>query len=722
MATAQFPGTDYLGITEQLKGASLDNRVSQLGETPAAEITTENTFVDKNTDTVQFEARAAIKLVLDNAEMADDFLNINQWASGWTMADLLYQSPMSTSNFDQGTDVANSAVPKFMVSNHISAIIPKIMNGIFYEDPCFLLRPSPSTDHKLIEAKTAIFTFQLKAMRFEEEVERGLEQMALLGTGVWKWGYTEYNKKLKKYKRIAKKIPVPGSGTDDITMADSVASDDYEIEFYDKKVSHPWLKFCDIRTVLVDPGLRVGDIRQAKWVIFRDYVNYQDLDRLRGLDGYKIPEEAVLRHMFSKATTPGPDNITLTIPGTMWGYLQHARPRNYNTSADPNRAPLELLEYWDNEKVVVVLIYNGMNILIRNEANPYGKLPFFSANWRNIPDNFYGQGLGLLIGSEQIVEQGVTNLALDLLAYCLQPVALRKKGFNAPTQNTRWEQGGIIDVEEDVEKAFKFLQMPTPPQEAFQFIQQSQAAGAATSGANEQVIQGAGHAGVSTTGMRSGTGAAAVIQANASRLDGPTGRFVRQVFEPWLHQMDELDNDLLPTSVMRDILGDELGETFTIDHINYRNSQVKYEVLAGANLGAKKEMAQALPIMIQLMTNPVFVKNANDSGYKFDSIAIFQAFVDAAGWKFSQDFLKPMNPQERQQYQANSPAAIQAAQAKAQQQLEDKKFQQQQTLENQRQLGKAGNEAFRASVEKSTKPEIMGGPDQTQGFAASTAL
>jgi hypothetical protein len=412
----------------------------------------------------------------------------------------------------------------------------------------------------------------------------------------------------------------------------------------------------------------------------------------------------------------------MTIPEGMMGYLQHSKPRSYKTSSDPNQAPLEILERWDDEKVIVVLIYNGHNILIRNEANPYGKVPFYSANWRNIPDSFYGQGLGLLIGSEQIVEQGVTNLALDLLAYCLQPVALRKRGFNAPTQNTRWEQGGIIDVEEDVEKAFKFLQMPAPPSEAFAFIQQSQSAGAATSGANEQVIQGAGHAGISTTGMRSGTGAAAVVQANASRLDGPTGRFVRQVFEPWMFQMDDLDNDLLPTSVIKDILGEKIGNDFKVDHIAYRNAKVEYEVLAGANLGAKKEMAQALPIMIQLLNNPVFTANANDAGYQFDAVAIFQAFTDAAGWKFSQAFLREMTPEEKQKHDANSPAALQAAQAKSTQDAQMRQFEQEQTLENQKQLGKAGNEAFRASIDKSTQAGVGFGPDQTQGFGASTAL
>src|SRR5579859_6201480 len=699
--------------------SDVDVQIANLETVPDAEITMDNTYIDSETGTVQFNDTAAIKLVLDNTELADNFININQWASGWTMSDLLYQSPMSTNNAGSGTDVANSAVPKFMVSNHISSIVPKIMGGIFYENPCFLLRPSPGVSEDVICAKTSMFSFQLSSMRFEEEIERGLEQMALLGTAIWKWGYTEYQTTEKKYKRYATKVPAPlGIATAPIDTPDS---DDFEIEFYKKTVSHPWLKYCDIRTVLVDPGCRVGDIRAAKWVVFRDYATYQDLEKLRGFDGYEIPSEEVLRQMFMNTNSPGPDNITMTIPEGMMGYLQHSKPRSYKTSADPNRAPLELLEYWDNEKVIVVLIYNGHCILIRNEANPFAKIPFYSANWRNIPDSFYGQGLGLLIGSEQIVEQGVTNLALDLLAYCLQPVALRKKGVNTLTQNTRWEQGSIIDVEEDVEKAFKFLQMPTPPQEAFAFIQQSQAAGAATSGANEQVVQGAGHAGVSTTGMRSGTGAAAVIQANASRLDGPTGRFVRQVFEPWLHQMDDLDNDLLPTSVLRDVLGSEISESFDIDHIDYRNAEVKYEVLAGANLGAKKEMTQFLPVLIQMFTNPIFLQGIKDAGYKFDALAIFQAFSDAAGWKFSQNFVVPMTDQEKAQAQANSPAALARAQAENAEKMQNEKFKQQQVIENQKQLGKAGNEAVRASIEKSTQPEYLG-VNNTEGFGSQTAL
>lgn len=699
----------------------MEQRLHELYIEPSAEITQDDVSISDETQTLQFNDATAVKIVLDDVSAADNYINIQQWSNGWTMADLLYQSPATQSAFDGG-NVGNASVPKYMVSNHISSIVPKVMGGLFYEDPPFALRPRPSVTQDMVRAKTAIFSAQLTSMDFEEEVERTLEQAALLGTGIMKFGYVEYDKRKRRYKRKGERQAIEQpDGT--IKLIDTPDSDDYEVNFYTKKISHPWIKWCDIRTVLVNPGCRVGDIRRAGWVVYRDYATYADLNRLRGVEGYNIPSEEILKQIFfDEKPTSGPDNITMTLPEGMLGYVQHALPRSYKTSVDPTKAPLEILERWDDDRVIVVLSFNGRNILIRNEENPYEKIPFYSFNWRNIPDCFYGQGLGLLIGSEQVVEQGVTNLALDLLAYGLQPTAVRKKGFNTLSQDVRWRQGGIIDVEEDVDKAFKFLQMPQVPGEAWQFIQQAQSAGASTSGANEQVIQGAGAAGVKTTGMRSGTGAAAVIQANASRLDGPTGRFVRQLFEPWMYQMDELNNLLLPTSVIRDMLGDELGEPYLVDHIEYREANIEYEVLAGAKLGAKKEMAQALPIIIQLLNNPTFVQNANDAGYQFDAVAIFKAFTDAAGWKFSQQFLRKMTPQENQRHQANSPAALQQAQAASAQKMQTAQFAHEQQMEQSKQLGKAGNEAFRQAIEKSTAPELVTGQPGNEAFGSTTAL
>jgi hypothetical protein len=64
---------------------------------------------------------------------------------------------------------------------------------------------------------------------------------------------------------------------------------------------------------------------------------------------------------------------------------------------------------------------------------------------------------------------------------------------------------------------------------------------------------------------------------------------------------------------------------------------------------------------------------------------------------------------------------LQAAQSQAAQKMGLQKFQQEQQLEDQKQLGKAGNEGFRAAIEKATDPELLG-QQTTQGFGSNPTL
>src|SRR5579863_4575044 len=92
--------------------------ITKLHVEPAGEITPDNTYIDDETRILMMQAQAAVKLVLDDCAAADNYININQWPSGWTLADTLYQSPAASTAFDGG-NVAQANVPKFMVSNHI---------------------------------------------------------------------------------------------------------------------------------------------------------------------------------------------------------------------------------------------------------------------------------------------------------------------------------------------------------------------------------------------------------------------------------------------------------------------------------------------------------------------------------------------------------------------------------------------------------------------------
>ena len=232
----------------------LARKAADLYLIPDAQIDETNVHLDLETNTMSFKDAAALKLVLDDTNTADNYININQWASGWTMSDTLYQSPAAATAFD-GSNVAQANVPKFLLSNHISSIVPKLMGGIFYEDPPFLLRPRPGTKQEVIRAKTALMSSQLWDMKFEEEAERTLDQMALLGTGIMKWGYLEHKVKIKRYKRKAEKasIPNPLGGPPD--LVDTPDSDELIIEYMDKLISRPWItvtseRFWSIRVVV----------------------------------------------------------------------------------------------------------------------------------------------------------------------------------------------------------------------------------------------------------------------------------------------------------------------------------------------------------------------------------------------------------------------------------------------------------------------------------------
>lgn len=675
---------------------------------PAATLSTANRKMDGEVEI--WDDASALKILQENVERCDSYMNLNQWAAGWQQSVILYQSPMQAGVFKNG--VLRASVPSFTLSDHLSAIIPKVVGGLFYEDPPFLLRPEPNTTQETVRAKTALFSYQLREMCFRTQCERLIEQMAMFGTCIAKYGWKDETVKVKKYIPRAPKLQIPTA--DGSISLDTDESDQFDIKYEDKHTCGPWLKFCDIRTVLVDPGTRVGDIRESSRVTHREFVNFDDLECLRGKEGYDIPSREALLKFFmrTKGTKGGRDNITMTLPEGMRGWLQVAMPRHAPTG-DPLLDGMEMLESWTKNQVTVALVYGTDYVLIRNEAHDNDGVPFLSANWRNIPDAFWGQGLGLLVGTEQMVEQGIRCLAFDLLAYGLQPTVVRKSGFNAPTQQIVMGTQKIIEVQDDVDKAYKFLEMPSVPTEAWQAIANSQAKAQASSGANENFTLGTASMGQRSTGSRSATGASAVIQAIASRLDGPMERFQYQIFIPWLEKMDELNNDFLPASVLREVLGDKLtpDQLKAVDHIAFRSAKMSFEVLAGAHLGPKREMAQFLPFILQLINNPTFESMIQSAGYTFDAVAVFRAFSDAAGWKFSQSFLRPMTPQEQQAAQMNSPAALQQQKAQQAQQLENQKFQQEQTLQQDDAMGRAGALVLRDMTKQILMPPGSGAPE-----------
>jgi hypothetical protein len=79
-----------------------------------------------------------------------------------------------------------------------------------------------------------------------------------------------------------------------------------------------------------------------------------------------------------------------------------------------------------------------------------------------------------------------------------------------------------------------------------------------------------------------------------------------------------------------------------------------------------------------------------------------------------------MTDQEKQQAQANTPAAMNQTKLQAESQMAIQKYQAQSQLRDQENLAKAGLEVLRQNIEKGATPEALtGAPGATEGFGAS---
>lgn len=625
---------------------------------------------------------AACKIAVRDLDSFDAYLSQQDWAARWTECDTLVQSPQTATPWGDG-EGPSASVPNFLLSNTLDAIIPKIVSGLTYEDPPFLLRGFPNTTQEMIDAKTAIFAFQLQDMDFRNELFGITYDCGLRGTVICKWGWREEKHTERVFKRKGQPIQIESEVgfTATLQTEDSEAIDFEEVIY---TVRRPYLEKKDLARVGADPACKDPDIRKAKWTVERTYADWTDLEKLRQVPDYSIPDKRVLIDWFFRdKQTASPDNQVMTRPEAMRAFLVHALQQNYPTSADPLRASLEIIERQDEHAIIAVLRHGSDCVLIRNSKNPYAAISkmaggaghqYLSSVWRPLRDSMYGQSLGQIIGSRQMVAQGTENLALEVLAYPLNPTFTRVRGWNPLPQQISLGTGDVLEVEgDDVRKGIGLLEMPRVPPEAWETLRFNKAEALESAGANQQVTMGAGAVGNSATGLRNATSASAVIGAAAGRLDGPVERIINQIFTPFLFIMDALNNQLLPTADIRKLLTDKGVSVAKFDHVQYRNTKVAFEVLAGAHLGPKREMTQFLSVIEQIAINPTLVQAAAEADMAFNFAGWFKTFSELSGFRFSQNFFVPMTPQQKKRRDQNTQAALLNAKMSAQQQLEQQR-------------------------------------------------
>jgi hypothetical protein len=664
----------------------------------------------------KYDDEAALQILKQDTEKFESDKIYKDFTQLWTVCHQLLNSPWLNNYF---FNPAKANVPRYTLSNIIDVVTTKAHSALFFEETPFMLLPNPKLDQKVMWAKEAVLETQLREMGFDVECDKGWFQCAHLGTQIYKYGWLDDTKKASVFK--AKEAPQKFQTPLGEKQVDTPQSDDFEWVEEPKDLHRPWLKWRDLRYLLYSPDWNVGDIRHCPVVIDTDYPTLDELDDLRGLPGYDIPSKAELESLFFPPENTGesaiPGDVTETRPAQMRAWITHSEGREVNTSADPYQRKIRLLERVDNKGNLTVALENRHGfLLIKNGKHDYtdfdGKpcVNYLSSTWRPLPSSGFGMGLGQLVGPDQQVEKGTLCAYLDILAFIARPSYVREKPLNAVTQDIVVDLGKIISIEtggKPVRDVLSLLEQPKIDQSLVYAIEAAKSSAANTSGATEITGQGGTVGAGRGTGMRSGSGAQLVGQAQAGRLDGPMERFIRQVFVPWLYIMDGMNSKRLPARTLREILSNDDAHDYSkFDHIAWRNAQVNYQVLAGSHLGPRKQMAEFMPFIQQMVSNPPLMQALSEADYSFDAPEFVKTWAQLAGFKYVTPFFKPMTAEQKQKRDANSQAALQQKQANSDAAIQQMKGDQKENQISSEAQGRAAEKVTQLLLQNTMAPSV----------------
>ena len=602
-----------------------------------------------------------LNLVLKDLNRAEYYLLAKGMSVEWDADDRLYLFRVPQ-GFWEGSSVPRASLGRPVIYQHIESLMPQVMSALFSDDPPFEAIARPRTKQNAARAAKEIINYQLAEMGFREEVRKVCKELMVYGTSVAKVGWRKYKKTIRT--RVRKGSPTVQS-VNGLPVTSYPKSSKWVMKNETIEVNEPYFESVHIRHIIPDPKLRCPDIRKGQFVIHREYMSVEELIKAFGsVPGNQLPDREVMKSWFEQPKESPERSMlegrsTTSVMNTGISSLDlnqefKAMPRYQEGTANPNKEQLEVIEYWTKEQHYVIL---QRKLVILNEQNTYGEIPYRSACFTDVLDSFYGVGLGRLLKGEQRLQQGVINGRLDDLSLRLSGSFIRVRGSNTPAQQMRLRPGGIIDT--DTPDGIKMIEYPPALADAFTEIEASDTRCQTLSGANETITQG-GQQGPSSI-TRTATGMNALAAGVGARLGYLIDFISNLIFVPTLQFIQECNSKWLDEETIQRILTDELAHDYEGDMLDIVNANVKFKILASAKAKARQALAQNLMPMMQVFMQQPVIESLSAQNKTFDWSEFAQKVLDISEVSGTQMLVRDMTQQEQAALKAKNEFAQQAA-------------------------------------------------------------
>ena len=588
-------------------------------------------------------------LVLKDLQRGEYYLLAKGMSVEWDADDRLYLFRVPQA-FWEGSSVPRASLGVPLIYEHIESLMPQVMSALFADNPPFEAVSRPKTKQNAARASKDIINYQLDVMKFREELRKCIKEMFVYGTCYMRLGWRRYKKTV--FKRVRR-------GTPTVTMTNGLPVKSYENgdgKWMTKSeqvwVNEPYCESVHIRYIIPDPKLRCPDVRKGGFLCHREYMGVEALEKaFRHIPGNMLPPTDYLKSLFDQPKESPERSMlegrsTTSVMNTGISSLDlnmefKAMPRYQEATSDPNRQELEVVEYWTETQHYVLL---NRKLVIINEKNTFGEIPYRSCCFTDVLDSFFGIGIARLLKGEQRLQQGVINGRLDDLSLRLSGCFIRLRGSNTPAQQLRLRPGGIMDA--DTPDGIKMIEYPPALADAFTEVEASDSRAQRRSGANELITQG-GQQGPSSI-TRTATGMNALSAGVGARLGYLIDFVCDLIFIPALEFFQECNSKWLDEETISSILTDELEHDYDGDMLDVVNANLKFHMLAASKAKARQALAQNLMPMLQVFQQQPVLEAMQAQGIVVDWVEIAQAVADISEIAGTQKWIIPMTDQQKQ--------------------------------------------------------------------------
>ena len=547
-------------------------------------------------------------------------------------------------------------LPIFAIMEGIEKLMPVFYMALFgtgRRRP-FEVKAVGKTTPAAARAKGSVLAWAVKQAGLVENMRLTLKQCLSYGFCVGWWGWESRTLREKVYKKQS-------NGKMKGTWKEIVL----ELPTYEN---------VDLKNFVFDPNCKRQDVQKgARWIGKQVFVTATDLDEWRAdLDTYgkdevdedgnktgkrisRIPDREVLRQILTVQKEKAEDTFGAN-KKVVWREFQ-AQIDSEATTADPLNRQLEYIEYWNGSHVIGIL---QRRIVIRLEENEFKEMPGLSCAFVDVLSSAWGFGIARLLAGEQRLQAGVANSWIDSLALVLNPVFQALKGIGPGTQNIPIAPGRVITETAEL----KPLVAPDVSNAAIGAMANSEARAAKRIGAE-------GGVNLPTQALRTGSGVQALSNDVVQRLQYFLEIFIKMIYLPTLEKFIMLCMEHLQPEDVNRILTEEEGKDWIGDITEVYNAKIDIDVIAGADLTARAAASQLAPMIIQMISSDPVQSSLQIQGQKFNYQEFAKDMLAVQGFDVEHYFENMTKEDLERAQQMNQ----QYAKGVADQQLQDKKHQ-----------------------------------------------